>query len=102
MPTLPAVLALFDVPVEDPHWQTLAAPQRRQRTLEACSRLLLRASQVQPLLVVVENLHWIDTATQAFLDRLIDSLPSARLMLLVNYRPDYHMAGATRRPTRNC
>jgi DNA-binding NtrC family response regulator/tetratricopeptide (TPR) repeat protein/class 3 adenylate cyclase len=90
MPTLPAVLALLDVPIEDPHWQALEAPQRRQRTLESCIRLLLRASQVQPLLVVVENLHWIDTATQAFLNRLVDSLPSARLMLLVNYRPEYH------------
>ena len=89
MPTLPAVLALLDVPVEDPHWQALEAPQRRQRTLEACTRLLLRASQAQPVLVVVENLHWIDTATQAFLDRLVDSLPLARLVLLVNYRPEY-------------
>ena len=90
MPTLPAVLALLDVPVEDPHWQALEAPQRRQRTLEACTRLLLRASQVQPLLVVVENLHWIDTATQAFLDRLVDSLSHTPVLLLVNYRPDYH------------
>jgi predicted ATPase len=84
------VLALLDAPVEDPHWQVLEAPQRRQRTLEACAHLLLRASQVQPLLVVVENLHWIDTATQAVLDRLVDSLPHTSLLLLVNYRPDYH------------
>ena len=89
-PSLPAVLALFDVPVDDPHWQALEPPQRRQRTLEACKRLLLRASQVQPLLLVVENLHWIDTETQAFLDSLVDSLPSARIVLLVNYRPEYH------------
>jgi predicted ATPase len=38
----------------------------------------------------VENLHWIDTATQAVLDRLVDSLPHTSLLLLVNYRPDYH------------
>ena len=61
--------------MDDPHWQALEPPQRRQRTLEACARLLLRVSQVQPVLVVVENLHWIDTETQAFLDRLVDSLP---------------------------
>jgi DNA-binding NtrC family response regulator len=90
MPALPAVLALLEVPVDDPHWQALEPPQRRQRTLEACTRLLLRASQGQPLLVVVENLHWIDTATQAFLDRLVDSLPHTPIVLLVNYRPDYH------------
>ena len=91
-PILPAVLALLDVPVDDPHWQALDPPQRRQRTLEACTRLLLRASQEQPVLLVVENLHWIDTETQAFLDRLVDSLPPARIVLLVNYRPEYQHA----------
>ena len=68
---------------------TSIPPQRRQRTLEALKRLLLRESQVQPLLLVFENLHWIDAETQAVLDSLIDSLPTARLLLLVNYRPEY-------------
>ena len=88
-PTLPAFLTLLDVPVEDRHWQDLDPAQRRQRTLEAIKGLLLRESQVQPLLLVFENLHWIDTETQAVLDSLIDSLPTARLLLLVNYRPEY-------------
>jgi class 3 adenylate cyclase/tetratricopeptide (TPR) repeat protein len=88
-PTLPAFLALLDVPVEDRHWQALDPTQRRQRTLEAIKGLLLRESQVQPLLLVFENLHWIDAETQAVLDSLIESLPTARLLLLVNYRPEY-------------
>jgi class 3 adenylate cyclase/tetratricopeptide (TPR) repeat protein len=88
-PTLPAFLTLVDVPVEDRQWQALDPPQRRQRTLEALKRLLLRESQVQPLLLVFENLHWIDAETQAFLDGLVESLPAARLLLLVNYRPEY-------------
>ena len=88
-PTLPAFLTLLDVPVEDRHWQDLDPAQRRQRTLEAIKGLLLRESQVQPLLLVFENLHWIDAETQAVLDSLIDSLPTARLLLLVNYRPEY-------------
>jgi predicted ATPase len=50
---------------------------------------MLRESQVQPLLVVIEDLHWIDSETQALLDSLIESLPTARLLLLVNYRPEY-------------
>ena len=86
---LPPLLALLDVPVEDTTWQTLDPPQRRQRTLDAVKRLLLRESQVQPLLVVFEDLHWIDGQTQALLDSLVDSLGSARLLLLVNYRPEY-------------
>ena len=69
--------------------RSLDPPQRRQRTLDAVKRLLLRESQVQPLLVVFEDLHWIDGETQALLDSLVESLGSARLLLLVNYRPEY-------------
>jgi len=58
--------------------------------LDALKRLLVRESQVQPVLLVCENLHWIDTETQAFLESLVDSLPTVRLLLLVNYRPEYH------------
>src|SRR5262249_26792667 len=67
----------------------LDPPQRRQQTLEAVKRLLLRESQVQPLLVIFEDLHWIDAETQALLDGLIESLPTARVLLLVSYRPEY-------------
>jgi DNA-binding winged helix-turn-helix (wHTH) protein len=88
-PTLPAFLTLLDVPVEDPHWQALGPPLRRQRLLDAVKRLVLRASQAQPLLLIVENLHWIDTETQACLDSLVESLPTAPLLLLVTYRPEY-------------
>jgi tetratricopeptide (TPR) repeat protein len=96
-PTLSAFLALLDVPIEDTEWQALDPPQRRQRTLDTVRRLLLRESQVQPLLLVFEDLHWIDTETQALLDTLVDSLPAARLFLLVNYRPEYehHWGGKT-------
>ncbi len=88
-PLLPPLLALLDVPVEDPAWQNLDPPERRQRTLDAVKRLLLRESQVQPLLVVFEDLHWVDGETQALLDSLVEGLGSARLLLLVNYRPEY-------------
>jgi hypothetical protein len=63
--------------------------QRRQRTLDALKDLWLGESEVQPLLLIVENLHWIDTETQVFLERLIDSQPAPRLLLLVSYRPEY-------------
>ena len=87
--TLPALLALLDVPVDGPQWRDLDPPQRRQRTLDAVKRLLLRESRAQPLLVVFEDLHWIDSETQALLDSLVESLPTARIFLLVNYRPEY-------------
>jgi len=88
-PTLPALLALLDVPVEDAAWKLLDPEQRRQRTLDAVKRLLLRESHEQPLLLIFEDLHWIDSETQAVLDSMVDSLVSVRLLLLVNYRPEY-------------
>ena len=88
-PSLPGFLNLLDLPVEDSQWQGLDPPQRRQRTLEAVKRLLLRESQLQPLVLVFEDLHWIDSESQAALDSLIESLPTARILLLVNYRPEY-------------
>jgi class 3 adenylate cyclase/tetratricopeptide (TPR) repeat protein len=89
MPTMPAVLTLLDSSVEDSQWQALDSHQRRQRTLDAVKHLLLRESQVQPLCLVFEDLHWIDSETQAFLDSLVESLPTAQLLLLFNYRPEY-------------
>src|SRR5262245_2915742 len=102
-PTLPALLTLLDVagdpstgsgqaPSANPgqaQWRELDPTQRGQRTLDAVKRLLLRESQAQPLLLVFEDLHWIDAETQAFLDLLVDSLPTTRVLLLVNYRPEY-------------
>ena len=88
-PTLPALLALLDVPVDDPAWPALDPGQRRQRTLDAVRRFLLREAREQPLLLIFEDLHWIDSETQALLDGLVDGLGSARLLLLVNYRPEY-------------
>jgi class 3 adenylate cyclase/tetratricopeptide (TPR) repeat protein len=88
-PAVPAFLALLGVPVDEVAWQALDPLQRRQQTLDAVKRLLLRESEVQPLVVVFEDLHWIDGETQALLDTLVESLPAARLLLLVNYRPEY-------------
>jgi class 3 adenylate cyclase/tetratricopeptide (TPR) repeat protein len=94
--SIPALLWLLDALSEDHAFLSLDPPLRRQRTLDALKRLLLRESQVQPLLLVFEDLHWIDTETQALLDSLVDSLPTARLLLLVNYRPEYQHGWGSR------
>jgi predicted ATPase len=88
-PLLTPLLALLDVPVDDAVWGALDPPQRRQQILEAIKRLLLRESQVQPLLLLFEDLHWIDSESQALLNGLIESLPTAHFLLLVNFRPEY-------------
>src|SRR5437762_1495609 len=86
--TIPVFLGLLDVPSEEAD-QEPDPRERRRRTLDALKRLLLRESQVQPLLVIFENLNWVDSETQAFLDSLVESLPAARILLMVNYRPEY-------------
>src|SRR5262249_44028688 len=95
-PSLPAFLALFEVPVDDPEWQASDPRERRQRTLDAVKRLLLAESRVQPLLLVFEDLHWIDGETQAFLDAFLESVATARILVLVNYRPEYRHAWGTK------
>jgi len=86
---LPGMLSLLDVPHEDPAWDKIDPAQRRQRTLDGIKRLLLTESRIQPLLILFEDLHWIDAETQSLLDAIVDSLPAARVLLLVNYRPEY-------------
>ena len=78
---LSALLSLLEALPEDSPFLRLEPPQRRQRTLEALQRLLLRESQVQPLLLVVEDVHWVDAEPQVLLDSLIEQLPTARLLL---------------------
>ena len=71
-------------------FNSMDPPQRRRHVLDALKRICVRESQRQSLLLIFEDLHWIDHETQAFLDGLVDSLPMARLMLLVNYRREYN------------
>jgi tetratricopeptide (TPR) repeat protein len=87
--TIPALLSLLDALPEDNPFLKLDPPQRRQRTLYGLKQILLRESQVQPLVLVFEDLHWHDNESQALLDSLVESLPTAQLLLLVNYRPEY-------------
>src|SRR5215510_372923 len=81
------VLAILHLPTDDQHWAALDPSQRRHRMLEAVKRLLIRQSELRPLLLVFEDLHWIDSETQALLDGLVQILERARVLLLVNYRP---------------
>ena len=86
---LPPLLSLLDAPISDPRWRDLDPLERKDQTFEAVKRLLLRKSQVQPVCLVFEDLHWVDAETEALLDRLIDGLPATRVLLLVNYRTEY-------------
>src|SRR5262249_26150398 len=85
--TLPYLFALLGS--EDPtaSLQPMDPQIRRRRLLEALKRLFLRESLNQPLILIFEDLHWLDPETQGFLDGLSESVASAHILLLVNYRP---------------
>jgi class 3 adenylate cyclase/tetratricopeptide (TPR) repeat protein len=95
-PTLPAILALLDIPIDDQSWHVLDPIERRRRNLDALRGLLLREAREQPVLLIFEDLHWVDNETQALLDALAGALGSARLLLLVTYRPGYEHVWSSR------
>jgi class 3 adenylate cyclase/tetratricopeptide (TPR) repeat protein len=94
--TLPALFSLLDVPLDHPGWQARDPAQRRRETLAALRRVLVAESRRQPLLLSIENLHWIDSETQAVLDDLVESLSMAPILLLLSYRPEYRHGWASR------
>ena len=88
-PATPAILSLLDaLPVDHP-WHALDPRERRRRVLDALTRLVVKESDQRPLVIVLENLQWVDTETQAFLDALLERVEASRLMLLVDYRPEF-------------
>ena len=87
--TLPYFFTLLEVTEIDDQLARLDPEIRRRRTLDAIKRLLLRESLNQPLIVIFEDLHWLDEGSRALLNLLADSIGTARLLMLVNYRPEF-------------
>jgi class 3 adenylate cyclase/predicted ATPase len=87
--TLPYFFFLLGVADPGSSLQQTDPQIRRRRTFDAIKRVLLRESRDQPLLLIFEDLHWLDNETQAFLSLLGESVATARLLLLVSYRPEY-------------
>src|SRR6266436_6827134 len=90
--TLPLLYTLMGLH-EGPDQHAQMDPQiKRRRTLDAIKRIILRESLNQPTIIIFEDLHWIDGETQALLDLLADGIVNVRVLLLVNYRPEYSHA----------
>jgi class 3 adenylate cyclase len=83
------LLALLDAAVDDPGWDALEPDERRRRTLDAVKHLLFTQARRLATCLIVEDLHWADAETQAVLDGLVDGLPTARMLLIVTFRPGY-------------
>jgi predicted ATPase/class 3 adenylate cyclase len=86
---LPYLFYLLGIAEPASSLQQMDPQIRRKRTLEGIKRLLVRESLNQPLIIIFEDLHWLDSETQAFLNLLSESVATAKVLLLVNYRPEY-------------
>ena len=86
---LPAIEDILSLKVEDEAYLKLDAPLKRVKIFEAIRDVLIRESQNRPLVLAVEDLHWIDKTSEEFLGYLIGFLANAKIMLLLLYRPEY-------------
>ena len=86
---VPAVLAVLDAQPTEPSWDGLEPGQKRLRVIEAVKTLLRGESSRRPLVLAVEDLHWLDAASQQVLEGVVDALPGMRVLMLVNYRPEF-------------
>jgi len=88
-PLLPVTQVLMDLPVSDPSWATLDPQQRAYRIIDGAKNLLLQAAETRPMVLVFEDLHWIDSGSQRVLDSLVEGMAAHGLLLLVTHRPEY-------------
>ena len=91
---LPDVVPLFadllSIPIQDRYPPQQGPPQmRRQKLMKALLAVIAKRVSQQPVLIVVEDLHWVDPSTLEFLTAVLDQVPAGRLMVLLTFRPTY-------------
>ena len=87
---VPLLAALLSLPLTANYAPlTLSPEQQKQQTLQAFLTILLRIAAQQPVLFVMEDLHWVDPTTLEFLSLLVDQGPTARILVLLTFRPDF-------------
>ena len=93
--TLSAFEDLLSIKPEDQSWLNLQPKEKGTRTFEALRNLLISVSRKKTLVVVIEDLHWIDRTSEEFLNYFIDWLAQTRILLVLIYRPEYtHLWGS--------
>jgi predicted ATPase/class 3 adenylate cyclase len=88
-PLIPVMQSLIDLPVSSRDWADLDPQLRRNRIIDGVKRLVLRGAEIRPMVLVFEDLHWVDPESQRVLDALIEGMGAHRLLLLVTHRPEY-------------
>ena len=87
---VPSLQEILSLSVDDEEYSRLEVMQKRERIFEAMRDILLRQSQDRPVILAIEDCQWIDKTSEECLTYLINSLPSARMIVLLLYRPEYH------------
>jgi len=83
------IFELLSIKAEDEAYIQLEPQQKKDKTFEALRDILIRQSREKPVVLIIEDLHWIDNTTQEFINYLIDWLTGSRILLLLLYRPEY-------------
>lgn len=86
---LNAILALLDVPMNDPTWNAVPPESKRNFMRKVGIEVLMRYSLQRPLIIIIEDMHWVDGETDSFLNLLISHIESSNIFLLRTYRPEY-------------
>jgi len=87
--TLPYLLSLLSFKDSSLDKMPISAEARKERIVEALTRISLRGSEIQPLVMAIEDLHWIDKSSEKALKTLLGNIAGAKVFLLFTYRPEY-------------
>jgi predicted ATPase len=86
---LSPLLFVLDLPIEDREWNVLSAADRARRARDATAVLLSLEAQQEPIVVLIEDLHWVDPESEAAITRIVASISHQSILLLATYRPEY-------------
>jgi class 3 adenylate cyclase/predicted ATPase len=94
---VPLMANFHTLPLPDRYQEPVLSPEgRRKRTLDFLVEWVLRLGQQQPVVLLMEDLHWIDPSTQELLGQILEQIPRATVLLLLTYRPDFEAPWGTR------
>ena len=96
IPSLPAFRHLLSLPAGEPLWERLDPKEKRIKTFEAIRNFFIRLSQDTPLILVIDDLQWLDKTSEEFISYFIEWISNTRILLLLLYRPEYNHPWASK------
>ncbi len=95
--SMPIFASLLSLPLPEAYEAPSLSPEaERRKTLDMLSALLLSQSEQKPLVLVMEDVHWIDPSSHELLGMLVDQIPTARVLILLTFRPGFEPPWANR------